>query len=300
MFNKNGKFKLIFWGTMLVILGGLGITGLVYKILQGGGIGEKNTVSDKTTDAIIIEVIIPSLADEATLKNFIVSIFNDSNKFLVTDNNIVTLSDIGKITSTAKFLYLNDEITFDNGLTNDVSTAIVTRTKDLYGDYVRLDNFKINYGDGICASSGFDSVDGAYGTGSKEANGYCTNPLMYFFTESIRYDRDTYAVKVKALYVNETDYNDQTVDLTGISCNEGQTKVNKTVTLYKDILFNQKVTEQNTDICCMDGTTCPTGGAIKLQSNFTNDLNNNGNTYYLRFQKDKDTKSFTLQSIELK
>ena len=301
MFSKNGKFKLWFWGTMFVILFGLGTTGIVYRFITTGTIRNYTSKdSNKNTDTIILEGAMPSLAEEETLRFFTTAIFNDSNAYLEVNNGDVTLTDLGKLTATAKYMYLTNQANFDLGLSNDLKTSLVTNSKELFGDYVRLVDFKINYGSGICAGSGFDSLNGSYGDGNKEEGGTCSNPLMYYIIESIRHDKNTYAVKVRGLYANEIDYENQEMNISGLTCNENENRINRTVYLYKDETYTERVFEQNIDICCSASNNCPTGGIFKLKDNVVFNVNNSGNTYYLRFDKDPDTKKFTLRTIELK
>ena len=301
MFSKNGKFKLWFWGIMFTILFGLGITGLIYRFITTGTFRNYSSKdSNKNTDTIILEGAMPSLAEEETLRNFTTSIFNDSSAFLEVNNGDITLSDLGKLTTTAKYLYLTNQASYNAGLTSDIKTNLVTTSNDLFGNYVRLVDFRINYGTGVCAPSGFDSVNGEFGDGSKDESGTCNNPFMYYVIESIRHDKNTYAVKVRGLYVNEIDYENQEMNISGLNCSENEKRINRTVFLYKDKENTNKVFEQNIDICCSAENNCPTGGTFKLKDNVVFNVNNSGNTYYLRFDKNPDTKKFTLRTIQIR
>jgi len=301
MFNKNAKFKLWFWGIVFVISAILGTVGAVKHFNDTKDQRERDRISTKTSSKIIIEGnILSNKTYEYDLKFMILSILNDSAKHLKFDGNNITLTDEGKLTSTVKFMFLKNEINLEDGISKTDKDDIVKKSKVLFGDYVKYDDFAINYSTSFCGSSGFNSVtDTSYGGSDRTANNNCENPLFIYSEDKFRFDKDTYVVSVKVGYVDEKNYvqDGNEVNFEQVTCSSNETQAFRTVTLYSNEKKSSvKYTRHLATCCPVSG--CKSSGIIKIANDLKQAASTLGETYLFRFDKNKDDDTFKLVNIE--
>lgn len=301
MFNKNAKFKLWFWGIVFVICALLGTIGAVKHFKDTKEQRERDRISTKKSSEIIIEGnILSNKSYEIDLKFLVLSILNDSAKYLKYNNNEITLTDQGKLTSTIKYMFLKSEINLEDGVDKTDKDNIVKQSKVLFGDYVKYDDFVINYSAGFCGSSGFDSALGtSFGGTDRNPNANCENPLFIFSEDKFRYHKDTYVVSVKVGYVDETNYvqDGNEVNFEPVTCEANETQAFRTINLYSNEKKSSVKYTRHVATCCPLGG-CKSPGIVKISNDLKQAASSLGETYLFRFDKNKDSDTFKLVSIE--
>lgn len=297
MIIEHTKFKKIFWPFMFVILALCGGFGLFKNYSTFKSETEKSKYSTKLSSEIIIEGSIPSKSDDLLLQNFITSIFNDSKNYLIDSDNELTLSDVGKITAATKYMYLEKELSFTQGLNEKNINDIVIKTKAMFGDYVKFQSFKINYSDGNCGSGGYDSeIRSTYGTTSKTASAACDSPYFVFENKQIRYDKNTYVALVNIAYAQEVEFSgDTTTNFENPVCKEDEKNFYHTINVYSNSNKTDKFYATTLDGCCK-AYECVTPGIFKIKNTILKSAEANKNQYYVRFDKKDDV--FLLKSIK--
>lgn len=298
MFSKNGKFKLYFWSTMLVLTLGFGTFGGIKH--YNDTIEERRLakLSKKTSDKIIIEGNIASKSDEIEIGNLVTAILNDANSELKQNNNELTLTDKGKLIAAVKYMYLNDKLNFVDGLDNKEREEVIKKTLVLYGSYVKFQNdFSINYSTSFCGSTGFDNtLSKSYGDDSSTDTRSCKTPLLLFEVDKVRYDKNTYVASVYGAYADETQNDSLITEEGSLGCQEGEKEFYKNVKLFSD--RNKTSSFYQTDITgCCKSSTCSSAGITKVKSALLANIKNNSYRYYLRFNKNDDGE-FELAKIE--
>jgi hypothetical protein len=279
---------------ILVVCGGFGFY-KNYNTIKTES--EKSKYSTKASTDIIVGGLIANKSDTLVLQNFITAIFNDSKNYLTESDNEIILSDMGKITTATKYMYLEKELSLTQGLNEQTINDIVIKTKALFGEYIKFDSFNINYSEGNCGSGGYDSsIRSTYGNTSKSASALCASPYLVFENKQIRYDKNTYVVLVNIAYAEEVEFTgDTSINFDNPICGTNEKNYYHTVNVYSDLARTDKFYTTSLDGCCTT-EECITPGILKTRSTILKSAEANKNQYYVRF--DKINGVFQLKSIE--
>lgn len=286
MVIQHSKFKMIFWSIVFLVCAFSGGIGLYKNYSSSVEERERAKYSTKDSSEIIIKGNIPKKSDETSIKNFLTAIFNDSKLFLIEDDKKIILSDKGKVTSTVKVMYLEKNISLTQGIDNKDIDNIVVKSKELFGSYVKFEDFTINYSDENCGTSGFDSsIRSVYGDSSKVASAKCDSPYLIFEPKQIRYDKYTYVVLLNFVYVEENEFDGTTEnEFENPTCQENEIVYKHTISAYKDLDKNDKIYTTNLDGCCIENE-CKTPGIMKIRNSLLSTAENSNSQYYVRFDK---------------
>ncbi len=227
--------------------------------------------------------------DKAYLKNVAISIFNDSFKFLTfkSDEGII-ISEEGKITSTAKTMYLNGSLNTTKKMDDTIKKSIVTNTKTLFNSDVTFKDFTINYSNDYCGIGGYNSNSGELKDTDNNSSGKCSLPFMVFEVGSASYKDNVYSIKVYNAFVEQEQI---TASKECKTNEEGFSKLLKGYSDYfkKENIYNSKVVG-----CCTKGT-CETAAIYGEKDKIMNIAKENNSYYLLSFTKTNN--NFSLESI---
>jgi len=193
------------------------------------------------------------------------------------------MSDLGKITIAAKYLYLlnngrinpkDEEIILDEETTN----LITKQARKMFDSiFIKYRNFSITLDDDGCGSSTFS---GEFGL---EYNEQCSSRAGAFEIKDIYYKDGYYVVEAYIAFGQET------LRKTGdLVCNPKEDKIMSNFTVYRTVTFMTPYGAKEYNRCCSFDFTCELEGAAPKKDFMMEVAKKENFLYKVLFKKKKD------------